>query len=318
MIGEQQLRAAVREDDALHAAELAFTALGQGAATVPAPVGLAIHDRNGELHIKCAYLHGSRFFVVKAATGFYDNAAHGLPSGSGLMLLFDSNTGFPLALLQDNGYLTELRTAAAGTLAARLLAIMDFARLAVIGAGTQARYHLRAFQNVFDWRSTAVWSRSHEHAQQLCAEMRGQLRCELAAAETVEAAVRGADVIITVTPSQTPLVRAEWLEPHATIIAVGADEPAKQELDASVFTRAGRVVVDSAAQCARLGELHHALDAGLVRLKDCTELGEILSGRKLGRLGQEMIVCDLTGVGAQDAAIAELAYRACAAEAHAL
>jgi len=309
VITEEEIRAAVQEADALEAAQLAFQALGHHAVTVPAPIGLAIHDHNGELHVKSAYLHGSRFFVVKAATGFYDNARHGLPSGSGLMVLFDATTGFPLVVLQDNGYLTELRTAAAGTLAVQQLARRNFQRLALIGSGTQARYHLRALQSVFDWQATALWSRSHDHAQRTCDEMASEIRSKMHAAQSVEDAVRGADVVITVTPSKTPLVHADWLEPHATIIAVGADEPHKRELDASVFARADRVVVDSATQCARLGEVHHAIENGVAALENCTELGEIVVGRKIGRVADEMIICDLTGVGAQDAAIAELAYR---------
>lgn len=306
---EDQIRKVINESDAREAAELAFRALGDGAATVPSPLGLAIHDRAGELHVKCAYLHGSRFFVLKAATGFYHNSRHGLPSGSGLMILFDALTGFPLVLLQDNGYLTELRTAAAGALATRLLAVKNFERLAIIGAGTQARYQLRAFQQTFRWTHTTVWNRSHESALKLCEDMRKEISCEFSAASTAEEAVRDADVVLTVTPSHEPLIMGEWLTPHCTVIAVGSDEEDKRELDDSVFERAGRVIVDSLAQCAQLGELHHALTSEVTKYEDCTELGEIVAGRKMGRTGRELIVCDLTGVGAQDAAIAEMAYR---------
>lgn len=309
VISEDQIRSAIRETDALEAAHIAFRALASGAVTVPPPLALQLHDRNGELHVKCAYIHGSRFFVVKAATGFYNNVQHGLPSGSGLMLLFDAMTGFPLVLLQDNGFLTEMRTAAGGVLAAQLLAIRGFTRLAVIGAGAQARYQLRAFQSAFRWTSTSVWSRSPDQTRALCDEMRKIISSEFVAAASAEAAVRGADVVLTVTPSTQPIVRGDWLEPHATIIAVGADDPQKRELHADVFARADRIVVDVAAQCARLGELHHALETGVTTLEACTELGEIVSGRKIGRTGSELIVCDLTGVGAQDAAIAEMAYR---------
>lgn len=309
ILAPEAIRDAVKEADALEAAELAFRALGQGAVTVPAPQGLRIHDRNGELHVKSAYLHGSRFFVTKAATGFYDNAQHGLPSGSGLMLVFDAVTGFPLALLQDNGYLTEMRTAAAGTLATKLLAKQHFERVAILGAGAQARYHLRAFQSAFRWQHTTVWSRSREKARALCDELRGEINCEFEDTATARDAVQDADVVVTVTPSTTPILEGAWLQPHATVIAVGSDGPEKRELDAEVFQRAQRVVVDVLSQCATLGELHHALAAGVTHFEDCTELGEIVAGRKIGRVGDELIVCDLTGVGAQDAAIAEIAYR---------
>jgi ornithine cyclodeaminase len=309
LLSEEEIRSAIREAHALESADLAFRALGSGGATVPLPLTLAIHDHEGELHVKAAYLHGSRFFVVKAATGFYQNATHGLPSGSGLMILFDASTGFPLALLQDNGYLTELRTAAAGVLAAQHLAPRTFERIAILGAGAQARYQLRAFAGVFHWLKTSVWSRTRATAQRLCDAMRDDLSSDLVVAESAEAAVRGADIVITVTPSTSPILRGEWLAPHATVIAVGSDDPAKRELDDAVFERADRLVVDSLTQSARLGELHHAIGAGLANVEDCTELGEIVLGKSMGRMGNELIVCDLTGLGVQDAAIAEMAYR---------
>lgn len=309
VIGEDELRAAVREPEAFEAAELAFRALASGAVTVPPAIGLKIHDRAGELHVKCGYLHGSRFFVVKAATGFHENAQHGLPSGSGMMILFDSMTGFPLVLLQDNAYLTDLRTAAAGALAVKYLAVRGFKRVAIIGAGAQARYQLRALNSAFQWETTTVYSRARARTDELCEEMRAVISTEFVGAASAEDAVRGADVIITVTPSTAPIVRGAWLEPHATVIAVGSDGPEKRELHDDVFARADRIVCDLIEQCARLGELHHAIASGTVDLEDCTELGEIVAGRSVGRTGREMIICDLTGVGAQDAAIAELAYR---------
>ena len=139
--------------------------------------------------------------------------------------------------------------------------------------------------------------------------MRSQISCDFTDAAHAEDAVRDADVVITVTPSRSPILEGAWLKPNATVIAVGSDEPHKRELDAEVFRRAGRVVVDLLQQCARQGELHHALADDATRFEDATELGELVAGRKVGRVGDELIVCDLTGVGAQDAAIAEIAYR---------
>ena len=304
IVSEQEIRAVVREPEALHAAELAFRALGEGRAVVPPPLGLQV-DSRGELHVKCAYLQGERFFVAKAATGFYDNARRGLPSGSGLMLLFDAETGVPVALLEDNGYLTEMRTAAAAVLAAKLLAKPGFETLAIIGAGAQARYQLRAFNSAFSWRETRIWARDRARAERLRAELQEDSESSLRTAETVEAAVRAADVVVTVTSSTSPLVRGAWLSAHATVIAVGSDNPQKRELDGDVFVRAGKIVVDSVAQCAELGELHHAIDAGIVtRDSVYAELGQVVVGERVGRTGEELIVCDLTGVGAQDAAIA--------------
>lgn len=305
VIDEQRLRERVREPVALAAAERAFRALAEDAVVLPPPVHLAIAASAGEVHIKSAHLAGSDTFTVKIAGGFYDNAALGLPTGSGLMLLFDARTGFPLALLQDNGYLTDLRTGAAGALAARLLSPARLDRVAVLGSGAQAGFQLRALRGVRRWRETVLWSRSPEHAQTRSRELERELGVPTSPAGTVANAVRDADLVITVTPSRTPLVEAAWLRADATVIAVGSDGPGKQELAADVVRRADKVIVDMLEQCRRLGELQHAPD-----LPVHGSLGEVLTGRRRGREGSELIVCDLTGVGAQDAAIAEAAFQA--------
>ena len=139
--------------------------------------------------------------------------------------------------------------------------------------------------------------------------MAEELSIPCSAATGPEDAVRGADLVITTTPSRRPLVQAAWLAPHATVIAVGADGPDKQELAAECLARADKVVADRLSQCLELGEIHHAVRLGLLDpSKVYGELGEIVAGGKPGRQGNELIICDLTGVGAQDAAIAEVAW----------
>lgn len=310
IIDEATLRERVREPAALAAAEQAFRALAEQRVSLPAPMHLPVPDAPGEVHVKGAYIAGSDTFAIKAASGFYDNPGRGLPSGSGLMLVFDAQTGFPVALLQDNGYLTDLRTGAAGALAARELAPERIARVAVIGSGAQARFQLRAIAQVRRWSETRVWSPRPEHVSRLCRELERELDGRITGAATAADAIRGADLVITVTPSTRPIVQAGWLEPHATVLAIGSDGPAKQELAVEVLLRADRVVVDSLAQCLRLGELHHAADAGvLTQVRVHGELGDVVVGTIPGREADELIVCDLTGVGAQDAAIADVAYR---------
>jgi ornithine cyclodeaminase/alanine dehydrogenase-like protein (mu-crystallin family) len=310
IIDEQSIRAAIGEPEALASAENAFRALAEGRVQLPPPMGLEIPDVEGEVHVKSAYLKGSPIFAVKIASGFYRNTAKGLPSGSGLILVFDAATGFPRTLLADNGYLTDLRTAAAGALAARLLAMQPLAKVAVLGAGIQARYQLRALSHVREWDRAVAWSRNRERLSVYCREMESELGLPVAAAESPEAALRGADLVITVTPSREPLFDAAALGNHATVIAVGSDGPDKRELPSQALARADKVVVDRLSQCLELGELHHAVAEGVFDPAAIyAELGDLLVGAKPGREADELIICDLTGVGAQDAAIAEVAWR---------
>lgn len=309
LIDEQQLRAAIGPADALAAAERAFRALAEDRVVQPAPLGLEIPEVHGEVHVKGAYLRGAPIFALKAATGFYDNAARKLPTGAGVFLVFDAVTGFPLALLQDNAYLTDLRTGAAGALAARHLAGRRLDKVAILGSGIQARHQARCLTLVRRWEKTAVWSPTREHVEQYCREMTSELQLPFSPAQTPEEAVRDADLVITTTPSRRPLVEAGWLASHAAVIAVGSDGAEKQELAAECLARADKVVADRLSQCLELGEIHHAVRYGLLDpARVYAELGDIVAGRKPGREADELIVCDLTGVGAQDAAIAEAAW----------
>ena len=309
IIDEATIRAAVRDSEALEAAEIAFRALAEDRVELPPPMGLDLPEVDGEVHVKSAFLKGAPIFAVKIASGFYQNAARGLPTGSGLILVFDAETGFPALLLDDHGYLTDLRTAAAGALAARLLAMDPLRTVAVLGSGIQARYQLRALSHVRSWDRTFAWSRDSEGLAAYCAEMEGELGTPFSAAATPEDALRGADLVITATPSRQPLFDPSALGNHATVIAVGSDGPNKREIPTEALARADKIVVDRLSQCLALGEVHHAVDAGvLVPESVHAELGEVLVGAKSGREEDELIICDLTGVGAQDAAIAQVAW----------
>ncbi|UCF19144.1 MAG: ornithine cyclodeaminase family protein [Gemmatimonadota bacterium] len=304
------IRAAVREPEALASAEMAFRALAEKAVELPAPMGFGVPAAQGEVHVKSAYLVGAPVFAVKVATGFYRNSSRGLPSGAGLILVFDAETGFPLALLEDQGYLTDLRTAAAGALAARLLSPESLSTVAVLGAGVQARFQLRALARVRSWARTLVWARDPERLTAYCVEMEGKLGRPFLAAAAPEEALRNADLVFTVTPSRAPLFEATALPSHATVIAVGSDGPSKRELPTEALVRADKIVVDRLSQCLQLGELHHAVAEGaLAESAVYAELGDVLIGRNPGREADELIICDLTGVGVQDAAIAEIAWK---------
>lgn len=306
---EQRIMEAVDEEVALQASRRAFRALAEGEVTLPRPLGMEIAGVRGEIHVKGAHLRGAPVFALKVATGFYDNVERGLPVGSGLFLVFDATTGFPRALLRDDGFLTDLRTGAAGALATSLLAPERVERLAVVGTGVQARFQLRAISRVVEIGEVRAWSPDPEHVRDYAREMEESLGLPVHGAGECRAAVEGADVVVTVTPARQPVVESRWVEDHATVVAVGSDGPDKQELDVDLLARADKVVVDHPEQCAELGELHHALAAGVLERGDVhATLGEVLTGRRAGREGRELVVCDLTGVGAQDAAVAEAAW----------
>ena len=309
VIDESQIREIVAEDHALQAVETAFRALAEGRVRQPPPLGMDLEEVRGEVHVKGACIQGEPVFAMKVASGFYLNPERGLPTGSGLVLVFDATTGFPLALLQDNGYLTELRTGAAGALAARLLAPPGPLTVAVIGAGSQARYQMKALARIRPLQEVRVWSPIPEEVDVYREEMTPVLGVGVSAAATPKAAVEGADLVVTVTPSREPLLELDWLAEGATVVAVGSDGPEKQELAPEILGEAGKVVVDSREQCLRLGETHHAVNAGLLTASAIhADLGEILLGEWPGREGDELIVCDLTGVGAQDAALAGVVW----------
>lgn len=311
LLQESELRDLVPMADAIDAMERAFLALAGERAVLPPPVGLEIPAVRGEVHVKGAYLGGEEpEFVFKVASGFYRNPEIGLPSGSGLMLAFDARTGHPLALLLDNAYLTDVRTGAAGGLAARLLAPERVSVATVVGAGVQARMQLRALAAVRSLERVRIWNRHPERAGECAAEMGDELGVDCTAEADLTEALAGADVVITVTPARQALVHAEQLAPGCHVTAVGSDGPDKQELAADVLGRADLVVADRLAQCERLGEIHHALDAGALDRGRVVELGDIVAGKREGRTSDEQLtVADLTGVGVQDAAIAALALR---------
>jgi alanine dehydrogenase len=311
VLNEAQIRKSVTIEDAISAIEKAFIAYSLKQASLPAVIHLDVPDQKGEVHIKAGYLFGEREYVVKIASGFWENRKKDLPISGGMMLAFSSETGFPVAVLLDNGYLTELRTAAAGAVAAKYMAINSVEQVALIGAGSQGRHQIEALTRVCSFQRLCVYDHHPTNVDRYRVEMKDKIRAEIVASPTIEEALRGSRILITATPSREPLVFGDWIEPGTHITALGSDGMDKQELDVSVLKKADRIIADSIPQCIRLGEIHHAVEAGVMSANDIAgELGEVVSGRIPGRLRQEEItVCDLTGVGVQDAAIAGLVVR---------
>jgi ornithine cyclodeaminase/alanine dehydrogenase-like protein (mu-crystallin family) len=309
IIEEAALRAAVTPARAVDVTREAFKADGEGRTRVPAVINLDIPSARGEFHVKTAHIEGVPHIGIKIASGFYDNPSKGLPSGSGLIALFDAVTGLPTALLLDNGFLTDIRTGAAGAVAADYLAKQTITTVGVIGSGIQARFQVRCLRVARAFSRIVAWSPTPSRLEAYCAEMAAE-GYDVTGASGPEQVCATADVLITATPARDPIVKAAWLRPGVHVNAMGADAPGKRELEADCFDIADLVVVDRYAQCAAFGELKYALEAALLTRHDVhAELGEIAAGRKTGRTSdQQITIADLTGVGFQDTAIASAAF----------
>jgi ectoine utilization protein EutC len=308
ILTEAELRCAVSLDlELIDAIAAAFSALAAGKVVMPPILHMDLPEANGEVDVKTACIQGLPSFAIKVSPGFFDNPKLGLPSLSGMMMLLSAETGRLEALHLDNGYLTDLRTAAAGAVAARHLARADARIAGVLGAGLQARLQIEALKLVRPLEQVLVWARDAGKAEAYADEMSERLGIEVTPVGSAERLVLEADVVVTTTPARTPLVVADWLHPGLHITAMGSDAAGKHELHPAVLARADLLVCDRRSQCAEIGELHHAPNQGADLA--VSELGEITSGARPGRQdGDQITVCDLTGTGLQDTAIALLAW----------
>jgi ornithine cyclodeaminase len=310
ILTETELRGIVRLDiEAVACVENAFRSLATLPVAMPPILRLDIPEHRGEVDVKTAYVPGIDGFAIKISPGFFDNPKLGLPSVNGMMVLLSSRTGLVEALLLDNGYLTDVRTAAAGAVAAKHLSREDASVAAIFGAGVQAGLQLEALTLVRPIREARIWARDMVKAEAAAAALRERLGIIVRAEGDPAKAVKGADVIVTTTPSETPILKAEWLSPGQHITAMGSDAEHKNEIEPALVAKAGLYVADSLRQTRRLGELHHAIEAGLVDAEaEFAELGQIIAGLHAGRtLPNQITLADLTGTGVQDTAIATLA-----------
>lgn len=316
ILAERELRQIVPLDlAAVQCVEQAFHSLAVKAVAMPPILRLDIREHRGEVDVKTAYVPGLGGFAVKISPGFFDNPKIGLPSTNGLMVLLSSSTGLVQALLLDNGYLTNVRTAAAGAVAAKYLAREDASIAAILGAGIQARLQLQALTLIRPIRQARIWARNAGRAETFARELSEELGFPITAHADPMEAVAGSDVIVTTTPADKPIFSAAWLEPGQHVTAIGSDAGHKNEIDPKAIARADLYVADSLKQTSSLGELHHAIEAGAVAADaSFLELGEIVAGTKKGRLSEKQItIADLTGTGIQDTAIASLAFAQAAA-----
>ncbi|WP_284233787.1 ornithine cyclodeaminase family protein [Mycobacterium antarcticum] len=262
----------------------------------------------GDVYVKTGTLRGHDIFIVKVSPWFRSNAERGQPQG-GFVGVFDSHTGRTLALLDDEHYLSDIRTAAAGAVAARLLAPSNVTTAAVLGAGTQAYWQTLALHRERPFTTLLIWARSRHKAELLKSRLTDELPgVDLRCSPDVERTVRDADVLITATTARQPLVQGAWLREGLHITAVGADDPTKCELDSTALRRA-RVFVDARETTAANGDVHRAIRAGQYSLEEISgELGEVISGQSVGRTSDtDITITKLVGIGAQDLVAAEVA-----------
>ncbi len=254
----------------------------------------------GDVHIKSGGIIRDEFYVVKIASGFYDNPKVNLPSSNGTMLLFSQKTGELKAILLDEGRLTDLRTGLAGAIAAKYLAPHPITKIGVLGTGTQAREQLYCLQFVTACREVVVWGRDVNKAAALADDARlSSFKIEVA--REIEEITKSCNLIVTATASTHPLLFGHQLRPGTHVTAVGADHFGKQELDASVFERADLIVVDSLSQCSQYGDLAHAKNIGN---KPIMELGAFID-TPYPRDENSITIADLTGLAVEDLQVAK-------------
>jgi ornithine cyclodeaminase/alanine dehydrogenase-like protein (mu-crystallin family) len=305
--GADAIRAAVGFEDVIAPVAAALADFSRGLGDSPGAV-FAPAGRDGDVHVKSAWLPGRPVFTVKVATWFAARADRGDTAGSGLVAVFDAHTGDLRALLEDDHHLSDIRTAAAGALAARVLARPDSTVLGVLGTGVQAYLQVLAAAGELPIRVVRAWGRDPDRAGRFARAVRARrpdLRVTLS--DTPRQACEDVDVLVTATSSTEPLVDAAWLTPGLHITAVGADDPAKVELSPACIARADRVVVDSRALAEIHGDLAHAAGTAGIRPRQTpAELGELLVTTAGRTSDDEITIGKLIGLGVQDLAAAEI------------
>jgi len=305
IVSLEEIKVVLPKIDLMQEIETGFSAYSNGEVVVP-PVGeLNFDNPPGDVHIKYGYIQDDDVYVIKIASGFYQNKLLGLSNGQGMMLVFDQKSGKPIGLLQDEGYLTDVRTAVAGAICAKYLAPKNIEAIGIIGTGVQARMQLEYLKRVTDCKSAIVWGRSESALDQyktIMADSGFIIQTTMA----LEQVTDNCNLIITCTASEKPIIRKDHVTGNVHITAMGSDTPNKQELGSNVLSKADLIIADSRSQCEVRGEIHHAIRNNAVSMDSIAELGEIINGDRQGRTtSSEVTVADLTGVAVQDIQISK-------------
>lgn len=308
VIGLQDIKRLLQNIDVVAAMEEGFIQYSNGNTVVP-PVGELLFDEpKGDTHIKYGYIKKDDYYVIKIASGFYDNPKLGLSSSQGLMLLFDQKTGVPEAVLLDEGYLTDIRTAAAGALAAKYFAPKEITSIGIIGTGIQARHQLQYLQQVRPCQTVWLWGRNDENVSKYVSDLGAAFDIHIA--QNPSEVAKNSNLIVTTTPSETALIKAEDIQEGTHITAIGSDTNTKQELESTLLAKADRVIADSLPQSESRGEIYRAVNDSVISRNDVVELGTAIRNNELQRNSEnEITIVDLTGVAVQDIMIAQAVYR---------
>ena len=304
----QDILSIVKNIDVVGAMEDAFIQYSNGNSIVPPVAELLFEKPKGDTHIKYGYIKGDEFYCIKVASGFYENPKLGISSSQGLMLLFSQKTGEPIAVLLDDGNLTDIRTAAAGALAAKYLAPKEVNAIGIIGTGIQARLQLQYLQKITDCKSVWIWGRNNQSAKKFKEETDATFEAHIASSPSELA--RHCNLIVTTTPSNKPLLFADDIMAGTHITAVGSDTSEKQELDSKLLQKADLVIADSISQSKSRGEIYRALNGGVISTEKVIELGNVIQDKSMQRTRENQIsIVDLTGVAVQDIMIATAVYK---------
>lgn len=304
-IRREELKNLIKFEDVFAKTKRAYELFSQGKTITPPFTVFTIPESKGSVHFKCGYVPGEKYFAMKYSGAFYGNEKLGISNFLGLFAVFNAKTGEVEAIIDDKGHLTDYRTGVAGAIATSTLANPESKTVAMIGTGVQARMQLFSLLKVMpSIKNLKVWGRSQSGMQKYIEEVKSLYpNLNVVACHNAQEAVKDADIIYTVTYSEKPIIQADWIKKGAHITAVGACEPSMQELDEKILEMANIVCTDSKDACAKNGELHHALDKGYVSQDNVIELGEAITS-KIRRKTTDITVCDLVGIGFQDAVIA--------------
>ena len=303
VVSLDEIKRVLPKVDLISDIETGFASYSRGEVVVP-PVG-EMHFKSppGDVHIKYGYINNDEIYVIKIASGFFQNTDMGLPNGNGMMLVFNQKTGQPIAILQDEAYLTDVRTAVAGAICAKYISPKKVNGIGIVGTGVQAKMQLEYLKDIIDCRKAIVWGRSEASLQKYLADMKDS-EFDITITQNIDNVIDGCQLIVTCTPAETPLINR--VNPGTHITAMGSDTLSKQELDSSILLEADLVVADSKSQCEIRGEIHQAIKLNRFSMDTVVELGEIINGDKEGRTSEKQItIADLTGVAVQDIQISK-------------
>ncbi|WP_299553236.1 hypothetical protein [uncultured Tateyamaria sp.] len=297
--------------DAIDAVRKGYIAFSDGLIEQPDPLQILFKEADGsffgDCHAKAAQGRGLPYFVIKVASGFYRNIEKRLLPNSGLVLVMSSETGHPVAVLQDDGWLTQMRTAAAGALAASIKPVLPTAALGVIGTGTQAFLQAQMITAFTGIKPVFVKGRG-ELESAAFAERLQTAGIDATPTTSAHEICDNAAIVVTATPSSEPVLMSDDVIGSIHIIAVGADSPGKLEIDPHLTARASLIATDSHVQCVHHGDFGAAVREGLLSEDADVSFCDVLAGKHpdLDFAGAEISMVDLTGVGVQDLAIASL------------